>query len=141
MSASQSAAAVALSAPGRQRWAATYVEREGIDDRFRDAIAIGKHLILFGSADTGKTTLAKHQLRDTPHVVVQCSSQMKLFDVYRLILSEAGIELIVNERRKKSKSLTATVAVATDSDSDEVEQVRVSPQIDLANVRDILRLL
>ncbi|MBI3782488.1 MAG: AAA family ATPase [Deltaproteobacteria bacterium] len=126
---------------GRDRSQAIYVTRDGVDDRFRRAMAAGKHVVVFGNADTGKSALMRHQLANTPYIVVQCSSQMKVTDVYRLVLSEADIALVVNERRKKSKSLTATVNVATDREADEVAELRVAPQIDLANVRDVLRLI
>lgn len=125
----------------RRRRLTSYVERPQIDGQVKAALDAGKHLVIFGNSDAGKTAMVRHHLAGRQYVVVQCSPKMRLYDIYRLALSEAKIGITLHERRKRSKSQTATVSIVSDREADLAEEVSVSPQIDLSNVRDVVRLL
>lgn len=70
----------------------TYVERQGVDDRFLNDITRDKHLVIHGSSKQGKTCLRKHHLNEQDYIVVQCTRETTKSKLYEMLLKQADIQ-------------------------------------------------
>lgn len=91
-----------------------YVARENVDDRLRDYLDRGQHVVVYGSSKQGKTCLRKHCIPDDDQIVVQCSNQWDVADVHAAILKRAGYEVTLSEKRTVSgtRKIRARVSAA-----------------------------
>lgn len=67
-----------------------YVEREGVDLNFVEAISREKHVAIFGCSKQGKTTLRKKHLDESQYLLVTCGPSWTIEDLHAAILNEAG---------------------------------------------------
>jgi hypothetical protein len=79
-----------------------YVERGLLDAALRTALAIDRHILLYGPAGQGKTTLLLRHIDLHDCCVIDCRSDLKRRDIYRILLVSAGYS-VVTERRRKGK--------------------------------------
>lgn len=75
-----------------------YIERLDVDHKFREALQLGKHIVLYGSSKQGKTCLRNHVLKEDEAVVVQCQPGWKMANIHQGILEAAGFRLTQSER-------------------------------------------
>lgn len=72
----------------------SYIERESVDNRFKDAIKDGNAVIVYGSSKQGKTSLILKHLKNVEYVKVECSPQTKTVDIYKSILRQLDMRFI-----------------------------------------------
>lgn len=73
---------------------ASYIEREAVDTRFKEAITDGNEVIVYGSSKQGKTSLILKHLTEANYVKVECSPQTQPVDIYKSILRQLDIKFI-----------------------------------------------
>lgn len=88
----------------------SYVEREDIDTRFRDALKSGKQVVVYGSSKQGKTALVSKHLPYSDHLPVSLTPKTQLIDIYQQMLSAAGVRLISGTTDKRSSEVSAGVS-------------------------------
>jgi hypothetical protein len=66
-----------------------YVVRQGIDDAFLLALEVGKHVSVFGSSKTGKSSLIEKNIGDAERLFVQCSNHWSYNDFIDAVLHAA----------------------------------------------------
>jgi hypothetical protein len=74
----------------------SYVERDGVDDRFLNDLARDKHLVIHGSSKQGKTCLRKHHLLPSEYIVIQCTRDATKATLYEMLLKHAGVQCEVS---------------------------------------------
>jgi len=86
----------------------SYVERQQVDDSFREALNSGKQVIVYGSSKQGKTALVSKHLPYSDHILVSLTPKFTLLDIYQTILSKVGIRIASNttERASTEQSLS-----------------------------------
>lgn len=72
----------------------TYIEREEVDNRFKNALGANKQVIIYGSSKQGKTYLILKHLNKNDYTKVECSPQMDLIDIYSSILRQNGVQIL-----------------------------------------------
>src|ERR1700751_1456977 len=77
----------------------TYVQRNGVDDRFLNDITRDKHIVLHGGSKQGKTCLRKYHLQESDFIVVQCTRETTKPKLYEAILKKAGIPSEVSQSK------------------------------------------
>lgn len=81
----------------RSRLIKTYLEREAVDNRFKEAIISGNEVIVYGSSKQGKTSLILKHLSEDKYVKVECSPNTQPVDIYKSILRQIGVTFIESE--------------------------------------------
>jgi len=76
---------------------ASYIEREAVDARFKEAITDGNEVIVYGSSKQGKTSLILKHLAEDDYVKVECSPQTQPIDIYKSILRQLQISFVESE--------------------------------------------
>ena len=89
----------------------TYVERQGVDDRFLNDITRDKHIVIHGSSKQGKTCLRKHHLKEQDYVVVQCTRETTKAKLYEMLLKQADIQCEVGSTNTITGGFTLQVKV------------------------------
>ncbi|MEM7042732.1 MAG: hypothetical protein AAF543_07970 [Pseudomonadota bacterium] len=70
-----------------------YIERDGVDLSFVEAISREKHVAIFGCSKQGKTTLRKMHLSESEYILVTCDPAWSVEDLHASILKEAGCQV------------------------------------------------
>ncbi len=81
----------------------TYIEREKVDKKFKDALDGGNEVIVYGSSKQGKTTLILKHLKENDYIKIECSPQTKSIDIYKSLLRQLNIGFIESETNTTSK--------------------------------------
>ena len=81
----------------RSKLIASYIERERVDQAFKEALTDGNEVIVYGSSKQGKTSLILNNLPEDQYVKVECSPQTQPIDIYKSILRQLGIKFIESE--------------------------------------------
>ncbi|MCO4855345.1 hypothetical protein MKD49_02495 [Herbaspirillum sp. WGmk3] len=81
----------------RSKLIASYIEREAVDQAFREALTDGNEVIVYGSSKQGKTSLILKNLPEKQYVKVECSPQTEPIDIYKSILRQLNIKFIESE--------------------------------------------
>lgn len=89
----------------------TYVERQGVDNRFLNDITRDKHLVIHGSSKQGKTCLRKHHLNEQDYIVVQCTRETTKAKLYEMLLKQAEIQCEVGNTSTVTGGCTLQVKV------------------------------
>lgn len=91
----------------------SYVERDDVDTRFRDALKSDKQIIVYGSSKQGKTALVSKYLPYEDNLLVSLTPKTTVLDIYHTVLSNAGIRIIsgATERRTTESSVGFTAKV------------------------------
>jgi hypothetical protein len=82
----------------------TYVDRSGLDNRFRYSLQRDSHVVLHGGSKQGKTVLRRANLPEEKSVVVQCRATTTCTQIYEQILADIGASLPVNTAVTSSTS-------------------------------------
>lgn len=80
----------------------SYVEREQVDDSFKEALESNKQIIVYGSSKQGKTALVSKHLPYADNLLVSLTPKTKLLDIYQTILSQAGVRLSISTTERSS---------------------------------------
>ena len=88
----------------------TYVNRSGLDEKFKYLLSTDRHVVIHGSSKQGKTILRKKNLPETDSTSVQCRAVTTCLGLYTEILSQIGAvtgstETRYGRGRTKKKSL------------------------------------
>ena len=78
----------------------SYVERDEVDSRFREALRSDKQVIVYGSSKQGKTALVSKYLPYKENLLVSLTPKTTVLDIYHTILSSAGIRILTGGSQK-----------------------------------------
>lgn len=125
----------------------SYVERNGIDDKFKEAIKEHTHIIIHGSSKQGKTSLWKRHVPEDKLLHISCGTIDTLSDLHEQILKSAGYRVTATRTNTTSPSLCASFSfpfidvkgkVGMDITS---ETASHEIQINTSDANDIIRAL
>jgi hypothetical protein len=119
----------------------SYVPRMSQQEQLTAALSADSHLVVWGEPRQGKSSLLRHQLRDNSYCIIQCAYDQRRFDVYRMILREAGASVAVERKRRRSRGIGATVRIFSGNISSESETTERTFDIDISNINDVLRVI
>ncbi len=71
----------------------SYIEREGVDDRFIEALKTSKIVVIHGSSKQGKTSLWKHHTDPTKTLQLNCGTIDNITSLHTQILRKAGFTI------------------------------------------------
>lgn len=71
----------------------TYVDRSGLDDKFKYLLAADRHVVIHGSSKQGKTILRKKNMPDQDSIVLQCRASTTCLTLYTEMLGQIGAEI------------------------------------------------
>lgn len=72
---------------------ASHIERDQVDDKFKDALRTDKQIIVYGASKQGKTALVKKYIPYEDNIVISLSPKSTLKDIYQSILRKSGVTL------------------------------------------------
>ncbi|WP_279152570.1 hypothetical protein [Photobacterium iliopiscarium] len=78
----------------RNKLIKSYIEREAVDLKFKEAIQDGNEVIVYGSSKQGKTSLILKHLTEDQYIKVECSPATQPVDIYKSILRQMGITFL-----------------------------------------------
>lgn len=81
-----------------------YVDRASLDERFRDLVNSGSHLVIHGASKQGKTVLRRKNMPDEKCIKVQCVYTSDLTKIYAEIMRQAGVSIPTERNQKFSGS-------------------------------------
>jgi hypothetical protein len=119
----------------------SYVPRMSQQERLSAALGTDSHLVIWGEPRQGKSSLLRHGLKGSSHCIIQCAYGQRRFDVYRMILREAGASVAVERKRRRSRGIGATVRIFSGNISSESETTERTFDIDISNINDVLRVI
>jgi hypothetical protein len=85
----------------------TYVDRSGLDNRFRYSLERNAHIVLHGGSKQGKTVLRKKNLAEDKSIVIQCRANTTCSGIYQEILAHLGVAV------EKTLTNTSTTGMET----------------------------
>jgi len=71
---------------------ASYIEREQVDEKFRNAVAGGNEVIVYGSSKQGKTSLLLRNLHRDDYIKVECTPNTAPEDIYKSALRQLKVK-------------------------------------------------
>ncbi|MGS0498287.1 AAA family ATPase [Pseudoalteromonas mariniglutinosa] len=71
----------------------SHVEREQVDDKFKDALRTDKQIIVYGASKQGKTALVKKYIKYEENILISLSPKTTLKDIYQSILRKSDVIL------------------------------------------------
>jgi len=71
----------------------SYVERNEVDNRFKEAIKSDKQIIVYGASKQGKTALVSKYLSYNKNAAVNLIPRTQLIDIYSAILRFSGVNI------------------------------------------------
>lgn len=80
----------------------SYVERDEVDTRFREALKSDKQIIVYGSSKQGKTALVSKYLPYEKNLLVSLTPKTSVLDIYHTVLSSADIRIKSGATEKQS---------------------------------------
>lgn len=80
----------------------SYMERDQVDGKFKEALQTDKHIIVHGSSKQGKSALRQKHLEEKDEVLIQCGPLHDTSDIYSSILRQLGIQLESSSTEKTS---------------------------------------
>ena len=80
----------------------SYVERDEVDARFKDALQSDKQIVVYGSSKQGKTALVSKYLPYDQNLLVSLTPKTSVLDIYHTILSRSDIRITTETTEKRS---------------------------------------
>ncbi len=80
----------------------SYVERDEVDSRFREALDSDKQIIVYGSSKQGKTALVSKYLPYEKNFFVSLTPKTSVLDIYHTVLANSGIRITTGSTEKTS---------------------------------------
>ena len=81
----------------RSKLILSYIERQHVDQSFKEAITEGNEVIVYGSSKQGKTSLILNNISEGNYVKVECSPQTNPSDIYKSVLRQLNIRFTESE--------------------------------------------
>jgi hypothetical protein len=119
----------------------SYVERPKHESRIDAALSGDHHLAIWGEPRQGKSALIRHRLRPDTYRSIQCGYGQRRYDIYRMILREAGASVAVERKRRRSRGIGAKVSLFSGDFKSEAETTERTFDIDISNANDVLRVI
>lgn len=94
----------------RSKLIGSYIERELVDERFKEAIRDGNEVIVYGSSKQGKTSLILKHLNPDEYVKVECSPKTQPVDIYKSILRQINVTFIEKNSEELESSAGTKVS-------------------------------
>lgn len=82
----------------------TYVDRSGLDNRFKYSIQRDAHIVLHGGSKQGKTVLRLANLPEEMSAVVQCRATTTCTQIYEQLLADVGSAVPMTSELSSSTS-------------------------------------
>lgn len=119
----------------------SYTQRFSADNLFIQSLSENKHIALYGPSGSGKSLLLKSYLQDLPHIYIKCAKGNKRFDIYRVLLRLAGLNIELNRKRLKGKHIGAKLKFFEGglSNTNEIQEKVID--FDLCNTNDIIDII
>lgn len=138
-----------------------YVERATVDEKLREELDAGHHIVIYGSSKQGKTSLRKHCLDESNYILVQCSNKSDMADLHASILKRAGFEITQSSKRSSSGknkiiasakagvkgglfgfAANAEATAGAEGETSNTDEVTTAPlELDIDDVNDIIAAL
>lgn len=80
----------------------SYHERPKVDGLFQEVILSDRQIIVYGSSKQGKTSLVNKYVPYEQNIVISITPKMLLEDIYKSILRDAGVKIVVGGQEKVS---------------------------------------
>ncbi len=87
----------------------SYIERPNVDDIFKESLKSDKQIVVYGASKQGKTALVSRYLPYDENIVVRLSPQTDVIDIYRNILRNNNVKLLVGESNGTQTSSRAGI--------------------------------
>lgn len=71
----------------------SYIERDQVDEKFKQALKTDKHIIVYGSSKQGKSALRRKHIAEEDEVLVQCGPNHDIQSIYGSILRQMKIQI------------------------------------------------
>jgi hypothetical protein len=132
-----------------------YVVRDGIDDTFLAAVEVGKHVSVYGSSKTGKSSLIQKYVGDSERLCVQCAANWSYNDFIDAVLhaafgrvetetlteNETGNEIDIGVRVSTNlKLLQGAIGNSFKRKNNRIVRTKDNHLYDLENPGDFVRL-
>ncbi|MCT4776680.1 MULTISPECIES: hypothetical protein [Exiguobacterium] len=89
----------------------SYIERDQVDAKFKEALEGDKHIIVYGSSKQGKSALRRKHLSEEKEILIQCGPQHNTADIYASILRQFEILLETSSSEKTIKAGEANAGI------------------------------
>jgi hypothetical protein len=119
----------------------SYVPRPRQEEALTVGLAADGHVVIWGEPRQGKSALLRHRLSDRDHCVIGCAYGQQRFDVYRMLLREAGASVAVERKRRRARGIGAKVSIFTGDIRSDSETTERAFDIDISNINDVLRVV
>src|ERR1051325_9886820 len=86
----------------------TYVDRAGYDERLKDLLETGRHLVIYGPSKQGKTALRSRAIPDERCIIIQSRQRPDTEAIYSEILRQIGTQRTVNNEVTKGGGVSVT---------------------------------
>lgn len=123
-----------------------YVERESVDDLFREALSSNRQVVLYGNSKQGKSSIRRHNLDSDDYIVIHCNNKWDIGRLNAQILRASGFELNTSTYKTidgKTKVLAAFKShTKTENSSDPLaKETFHSLELDPYDPNDIINAL
>lgn len=81
---------------------ASYIDRDEVDAKFKDAVTGGNEVIVYGSSKQGKTSLLMRNLHSSDYIKVECSPNSSPENLYKSALRQLNVEFIESKNKAES---------------------------------------
>ena len=126
-----------------------YVERETVDNEFRKALNLQRHIVIHGGSKQGKSSLIRHCLEDDDYITIHCNNSMGRPDINANILKRAGFKIEASNKKSASghNKLLVSFNFGVIKGGGEIneksgeETTRTSLELDIDDVNDVVEAL
>lgn len=77
----------------RKEMVLSYLERDNVDGKFKEALDDEKHILVYGTSKQGKSALVQKHLKKFEYIPINCSPQMTIKDIYSSLLRQNDVEI------------------------------------------------
>lgn len=88
---------------------ASYTDRPAVDEAMSNALRQTRQIIVYGSSKQGKTAVVQRHVSEADRVTVHCSPQMTTEDLYRSLLRQLGVEIVVEKTSDRGREMSASI--------------------------------
>lgn len=89
---------------------ASYTDRKAVDEAMANALRQTRQIIVYGSSKQGKTAVVQRHVPEADRVTVHCSPQTTTEDMYRSLLRQMGVEIVVEKNAEVTRELGTTIS-------------------------------
>lgn len=119
----------------------SYLPRRRQQEELHAALGADGHMVIWGEPRQGKSSILRYQLGHTDYCVIECGYTQQRYDIYRMLLREAGASVAVEQKRRRARGIGARVSFLTGDMRNESETTERAFDIDISNITDVLRII